>query len=557
MKKISLLFVLISFVLLSCVQEAKIPISLPKSQGLSPTSIASLATTVELELTPSELTFGGRSSLTAIVSENAGAVRDGTIVTFTLDNVALGTISPPFATTSNGIARALFTAGKTAPGQTNITAQSGTVVSAPQPMVINAPINGSIEFVSANPQVIGVKGSGQNVSSTVTFIVKDVQGDPVLEGTSVGFTLSGPRGGEYIGTSSGLLSAKSSTNSRGEASVILNSGSSAGPVTILASVDVAGTTTKLSSSSPTISIGGGVVSAPHFSLAATRLNLPGLVYSNRQSTISAYVADRFGNFNVLKGTSVSFYTEAGAIDASGITNEDGETSVKLRTQLPGPAKVSSGTAPANGHVAILATVMGEEGFDDENGNGQYDLGEFWTDLPEPFLDVNGNGLHNDGKTSPGPGFLAVFEKFLDVFLQDGKHTTGNGVWDGPGCKQLPSCQESIMLSARHTLAFTGTIGCSISPKSFSANGGTETFVFLLGDINNNAPVPGTTIKAETTEGELAGETSVMFLDGVGSFPGITFDLSEESATSTKATVTVTVKGADGINDCVGTASGDI
>jgi len=554
-KKISLLFVLISFIVLSCGETTKTPIPLPKPGVQSQSSIGSIATNIILELDPATLTFGGTASIRATVTDKDGAnVSDGTIVSFAVTDAALGTITP-LTTTSNGIATVLFTAGKNVPGPTTITAQSGPARSDPGVMTVVAPLNGSIEFLSASPQVIGIKGSGQGETSHVAFTVKDVQGNPVINGVKIDFTLSGPGGGAYIGTSTGSTSAEGSTNG-GVATVILNSGSVAGPVTIRASVK----NTPLSSSSPTISIGGGVASGSHFNLAASRLNLPGLIYSGRQSTISAFIADRFGNFNVLKGTSVSFYTEAGAIDRSSVTDGNGGASVVLRTQLPDPVVVASAPNPVNGHVSILATVMGEEGFDDVNGNGLYDSGDGFDpllhDLPEPFIDVNSDGSRSDGTIN---ALTLPFEMYIDA-NGNGRYDGKNNIWDGPGCPDA-GCQKSKMIYDHIDLAFTGGptfANCVLAPITFVASGGFVGFTFTLGDKNLNALVPGTTITFKNEGGKLLGQTTFTLLDQVGGPTVIGFALLDDNtASSTPASVTAEVKGADGVSDCSSIAIGSI
>lgn len=574
MKKIPFLLVFVSLMFLSCAEEAKIQIPLPKSGTQQTPTGGSAPAIIVLNLDPANLTFGGTSSVTAEVygpSEPSGAlgplVPDGTIVTFILSNPSLGTITP-LVTTFGGKATALFTARKTTAGETTITANAGSATSNGT-MIVTAPANGSIEFSSASPKVIGIKGSGQTETSSVTFIAKDAQGNPVSDGVKVVFTLNGPKGGEYIGTSTtgvntagNATSTESATSDGGKATVILNSGKVSGPVTITATIK----NTKLSSSSPTISIGGGVVSGPHFNLAANRLNLPGLIRSDAQSTIFAYVADRFGNFNVLEGTSISFYTEAGAIDRSGITDKNGKASVQLRTQNPDPVLAASPSPdPKNGHVTVIATVMGEEGFDDTNGNGVYDLigangqPEPFDDLPEPFIDSNDNNVRDSGPV----GSLFEFEEFIDS-NGDGQYSPKNGLWDGPGCPQKSlGCQESKMIFVRHKLAFTsgpGSAGlglCTINPSSFSANLIGQFFTFTLGDINKNILVPGTTISVTATEGTLGGTENFTLADGVGGPISIGFILSETSASSTLSVVTVEVKGAEGVGDCVAIASGTI
>ena len=57
------------------------------------------------------------------------------------------------------------------------------------------------------------------------------------------------------------------------------------------------------------------------------------------ATIEAWMADRFGNYNILQGTSVSFATDAGAIDTSNVTDAFGITDSVYRTQNPMPTDV--------------------------------------------------------------------------------------------------------------------------------------------------------------------------------------------------------------------------
>ncbi len=545
MKKIFLLLALL-FVFNACAEDSKTPIPLPKTGSpiFTPTGSTAAKITLVITPTPTEpiatLIYGGSATIEATVLDaNQAHVPDGTVVTFSVDIASLGTISP-FATTSNGKATALFTARDNNPGTVTIVAKagSGPVTSNSVKIKIDKPLTGSIEFFSATPRVIGIRGSGQSETATVTFTVRDIQGNPVEDGTSVDFKLTGPNGGEYIGTTTGSKLATAAT-SGGKATVILNSGSVAGPVTIVASVTEG--SSFFQSSAPTISIGGGVVSAKHFVLAATRINLPGLGIANEESTITAFVADRFGNFNVLDGTSISFYTEAGAIDRSGTTNNKGVASVTFRTQEPGPVNFMSGDGnPRDGHVTILATVLGEEAFDDANGNGVYDAGELFDDLPEPFIDKD-----DDGERGQNP---SVFEEFINSTIpDDGQYTGPNGVWDGPGCKQ-EGCQQSKMISTRHRLVFTGPVlQCKLEEASIPVPpGGSHTFTLKVGDINGNAPTPGTTITVKLTgSGKLSGEVSKTLTDppiDEGGPAVIHFTVTDEEPSTSKATtIEVTVK----------------
>ncbi|MBI4745457.1 MAG: hypothetical protein HY786_02670 [Deltaproteobacteria bacterium] len=489
---------------------------------------------------------------------------DGTAVTFTLSSSAMGTITSS-ANTSSGIAAATFTAG-TIPGTVTVTATSGSV-SQTAAVVVSAPSTGSLEYVSATPQAIGLKGGGQAASSAVIFLVRDINGTPVIDGTQVSFVMSGPSGGklpsaggEYIGDIDASPTTATASTVGGNVTVTLNSGSVAGPVTIAASVTSGSQT--FSASSAAISIGGGVPSASHFNLATTKFNLPGLVKSDSQATISAYIADRFGNYNVLTGTSVSFYAEAGAIDNSNVTDDTGKTSATFRTQAPDPAEVSITAAettlinslnttfgtsiptdgsyhPRDGWVTVLASVQGEEAFEDANANGIYDSGETFSDLGEPFVDKDDDGVRD---TSP-------FEEYIDV-NGNGSYNGPNGVWDGPGCAGS-GCLTSKMIWTTITLAFTGNgYYCAISPSSFAiANGGSQSFSAMVGDINANRLVSGTTIAVAATLGTLAGQTSHTVPDGVPSGPSVIyFTLLDAAVTDTDppapSTITVSVTSSD-------------
>jgi len=383
---------------------------------------------VNLIANPASITVYGTTTLSATVKGNGQPVPDGTLVNFIISDSTFGSLSNTSGSTVGGVATTTFSAvGKA--GSVTLSATAGSV-SAPTTVTISPAATGSIQFVSAVPQVIGLLGSGQPATSTVTFAAKDVNGNPVSDGTTVNFTMNGPGGGSYIGSVYPSQVASASTVS-GTASVILHSGSTAGPVTIIASTAVPGGGT-ISTSASQISIGGGVASATHFNLATSRFNLPGLVISNKQANITAYIADRFGNYNLLAGTAVSFYAEAGAIDRTGITDATGQTfaidpttgkislnPVVFRTQAPDPAIVNISASetslinylngsttynlgiplgnaihPRNGWATVMATVQGEESFLDENGDGLFTRSYSSTACPPGYTCECDNGTPN-------------------------------------------------------------------------------------------------------------------------------------------------------------------
>src|SRR3990172_8521706 len=538
---------------------------------------------LSLASNPPSITVQGTSTITATVKDsNNDPVIDGTSVSFSLSSSTYGSLSNESTTTAggNGTATTTFTASNSA-GTVTITAMAGNV-SSTIALTVTPASAGSIQFVSATPQVIGLKGSGQTASSTIKFLVNDINGNPVADGTAVNFTIRGPGGGEYIGEADDTLATATGSTVSGNATVILNSGTVAGPVTVTASTNInSGTTTTISSntdattttisatstsgfpatgriridnelidytgktgttftgctrgvssttavshisgakvynqdtissSATQISIGGGVPSNTHWNLSTSKFNLPGFSWSNIEATISVYMADRFGNYNVLTGTATSFYTEGGAIDRQGITDSTGKTSVIIRTQSPSPQDVdraqtgdaissayfngnnepyyTSGSVtynPRDGWVTVLATTSGEEEFADENVNGLFTRSYATTICPYGYICECDGGVTNGDPTTTvnagsqcpssekrSEGFKDLGEPFYDVnddgtrddgltsgkpfelYIDangNGQYDTPNGMWDGPDCEGS-TCERNKTIWKESRLVFS-------------------------------------------------------------------------------------------------------
>jgi hypothetical protein len=193
-------------------------------------------------------------------------------------------------------------------------------------------------------------------------------------------------------------------------------------------------------------------------------------------TCFAHVADRNGDGIV--GAQVSFLTEAGTIGPSSVSATDvvGNAEILYKTSLPLPQDVDPGlftwspvvdnthtgellaplwmnpflwtenpvrdwdktvdpksprpeprredpirpnriNNPRDNLVSMIAVTSGEEAFDDNNNNGQWDPAEPFIDITEPFVDSN-----DDGTWNAGDGQRFAGERFVDV--------NGNGLWDG-------------------------------------------------------------------------------------------------------------------------------
>jgi len=522
-------------------------------------------------------------------------VLDGTSVSFSLSSETYGSLSGVTATTANGngIATTTFT-GSSTPGTVTITATSGSVSSTTSLTVVPAD-TGSITFQSVSPQVVGRQGAGQVETAIIKFLVNDINGNPVTDGTPVEFSLNGPGGGEYIGEpDDGTPKVATAATVSGVASVILSAGTVSGPANVTARTNVnsedtdtlsadinsvvttitvsstagfpangririnnelidytgltatdftgctrgAASTTAaaalsgvtvygqdtISSAATPISIGGGTPTAKHFTLSldtvgGSNFNLPGLSYVNGQSTINAWLSDRFGNFNVLEGTSISFYTEAGAIDRQGIADDKGTTSAILRTQNALPEDVTRAMAgdavsnayfggvnepwytsgsrtynPRDGWITVLVSTMGEETFLDENANGNHDrslnssacpVGLFTCECDggvtdgysssissgascpggeqrsEAFLDMPDDPFYDnndDGDRDDGSVAGSPFELFIDID-SDGIYDGTNGRWDGPDCidPEITGCLISDVIWDDIRLVFTSDV----------------------------------------------------------------------------------------------------
>ncbi|MBI5179677.1 MAG: Ig-like domain-containing protein [Nitrospinae bacterium] len=288
-----------------------------------------------------------------------------------------------------------------------------------------------------------------------------------------------------------------------------------------------GSDTTTTSTSSTGSSGAGSVSHSipndaHFETSPDTFNLDGTI-TNSQANISVYIADRFGNGNVLTGTKVTFYAESGATESSTATADaKGTATVIFRTQVPGPKSVAISSVanlfngwrsqnlteaqimaalqtdyagvdtayhPRNGWGSVLVTVKGEEGFTDTNGSGGYDAGESFTDtIAEPFTDYNDNGQWDTG------------EYFVDLNANGTWDGAKNGIWDASTV--LSREIKLIMSGTPQNILFNRTAPYTDAAFTVSA-GNPKKLKVLVADANFNPLLPGTTVVVSATAGVLS------------------------------------------------------
>jgi len=420
--------------------------------------------------------------------------------------------------------------------------------------VAAATIN-SIEFVSATPSVIalrGTGGAGRSETSTLVFRVLDGDGR-IARGVTVQFALTTDAGGLRLSTPSAV------TNAAGNASVLVSSGTVATTVRVKASIDV-GAGNVVSTVSDILVVSTGLPDQDSFSLSATVLNPGGDSFDGITTTLNIRAADAFNN-PVPDGTAISFLTEYGRIAPSCTTDnggcsvswnsqeprrpvtytfiDDDGQSASLRTifntdcprpQIPRgvPCPLLLGQ-PYGARSSILVTALGEESYVDANGNGQYDQGEAFVDLPEAILDTNEDGAFGNrnaiGSCYPNcPEEAGDEDRFVDL-NGNGAYDTGNGIYNGVLCSSQAQAagacstdlvhvrqQIPIIVAGRDPYAafYEGTgFAADLLDGDIYVGSGTRQINFYLSDMYNGVLPVGTSVKFESENCDITPESATV------------------------------------------------
>ncbi|MBE4749672.1 hypothetical protein G4177_16025 [Corallococcus sp. ZKHCc1 1396] len=291
-----------------------------------------------------------------------------------------------------------------------------------------------VSFVSTTKERLGILSSNIDTSTLITFKVVD-RNNKGVPNLTVNFTVSGASGAT-------VAPASGKTNTTGLVSTTLQSGNEVGFALVKAAVSG----TQLEPASKSISISGTRASDDNFVVQCEQINLAANASEtpprvDLSTKCSAQLSDRF-NKPVTIDPQVNWYTEAGTVDKSTppTTQAPGLVTTTFATRGEWPPKTvdplvgepdHGGNNPRDMLVTVIAVTPGEESFYDGSGasngskNGTWDPGEWFVDLPEPFVDSNDNGVRDNG------------EKFIDTERLDcatGRRVAPNGVWDGPnGC----------------------------------------------------------------------------------------------------------------------------
>lgn len=212
----------------------------------------------------------------------------------------------------------------------------------------------NIILIGASATHIGVRHSGDNENSIITFEVRDASGVPVDagHGVSVEFSFT-----PNLSDSAFLDSALTHTDSSGRVSAVFNAGIRAGAYQVHAHVAA----TNIYSLPVVLAVHGGPPNVAHLSTGVETLNLPGLVFLGLTDRVTAFVGDRYGN-PVPLNTVVYFSTTGGIMQGSGLTNDHGEASADLITAAPFPnddRSIPAAYSDTSGLATITAQTVDE------------------------------------------------------------------------------------------------------------------------------------------------------------------------------------------------------
>ncbi len=349
---------------------------------------------------PNTLSAYGTTSISVTVASGGVPVTSPQLVTFASTCAVNGkaVVSPPVYTL-NGVATASYRDNGCA-GSDLITVSVAGIISAPSLLTVTPPSSGSIQFVSATPPYINLKGTGGKETSVVVFKVMDVGGNPI-SGKTVTFNvdINATAGGVTLTPTPSIAIS----DSNGLVQTIVNSGPVSTPVRIAASTPGTGSTI-LNSTSNALTITTGIPDQDSFSLAASTFNIEGWDIAGVQTVLTARLSDHFNN-PVPENTPVNFITEGGSIIGSCSTGADttlttsssttgsttkgnGWCTTTLTSGAPRPQSTRNGW----GRATVLAYAVGEESFTDYNGNGWADVRPIFSPLfiPSEMIDANGN-----------------------------------------------------------------------------------------------------------------------------------------------------------------------
>ncbi|NQY88324.1 MAG: Ig-like domain-containing protein [Colwellia sp.] len=532
---------------------------------------------IELSIENKNISAGGTLGLSVdLVDGNNNLITTPIPVTFTSNCVQNGNASIDESVLSiNGTASSTFAdidcAGVTGTDDVIVASVSVNNITntANETITIGGEQLGSIEFISAEPTSIVLKGTGgqdKQETSTLTFKVKSQLGN-VLAQQEVNFTLSTSVGGINLSRTSGF------TNSQGLVTTQVSAGTVPTPVrvTASASMDFNNETVTVQSQSDLLSINTGLPDQRSMSISASVLNPEAHTRFDATSVITVSLSDSFHN-PVPDGTTVNFTTEGGTIEPSCVTT-NGNCSVTWTSSEP---------RVEDHRVTILATALGHETFFDTNGNNIFDTADGeaiidiatstnfnidsgfdnypaqssgFLDMSEAWRDDNENSVYDNGET------------FLD-FNNNEDFSNADKKFNGPQCqgglcaiedmRSIHVRKAMVLVMASSDAVFTLTnsddkdsviyqssltgVSLQLADIPDISNGGSQAFNFSFADTSVQTMPFGTTVSITLSAGSLQGDTSfTVGNNNQADFSHMSFSVKQETGSSPEiAILTITI-----------------
>jgi len=412
-----------------------------------------------------------------------------------------------------------------------------------------------VQFVSANPTSISIKGtggfSGRPESSDVAFKVVSSNGLPI-QGAQVNFSLSSTSSGASLSETSGV------TASSGQVFTSVSSGELGGVIGVIATVELENGA-QVSTISDPITISSGLPVQNNVSLSVDSgqgfVVENGMTQDGVERTLTVTMLDYF-NKPVPNGTQARFETEYGFIDSSCLTGQQNgarvptdttpnagqcsvlwtssnprepasaENKAAVKTTLGGSSyncsglSSSSGPCPNDlgytrgGRSTILVYGLGEMSFQDSDNSGimEPDESDDYENLPEAFLDKNEDGVYTPKLCSSGGGTTAQCragseETYIDLNV-NGQYDLNNNPaqyhgfacppsGDGVYCVRKPvnvRADTVLILSAPDLSSPLWGINLAAgSAVVTTVNQQGGSYTAYIADLYNNRPPAGSTV----------------------------------------------------------------
>lgn len=395
------------------------------------------------------------------------------------------------ATSINGVATGTYV-DKGCNGTDTITASiSGTSTTSSISLPVTAPSAAAIQFVSATPSTIVLKGTGSATlteNSLVKFKLVDNNNLPIPN-ANVTFDLSTRAGGILLDSSSIALTKQTDTN--GEVTVSVSAGTVPTPVWVLASHTSGSNVFRTQSIKIQISTGRPV--QDRFSLSVETFNIEGWLIDGVTTTASIIASDRVGN-PVPDGTAINFISSGGQIGTTSLgtcSTTNGACSTTFTSSQP---------RPASGRVTIVAYAVGEESFRDDNGDNARDTSEPFTDLGDLFVDADYDGVKDLGEQQINfatTALTACTSTIPSATLPNMVAGTCDGQWGAAHVREknvivLSGSRLTVSAASAGSLSTTPGLnpgaGCPAGPTLASVSAS-----FLASDENGNPLPKGTTL----------------------------------------------------------------